>query len=338
MFVYCCYVNLAICSVFVKSFNKKPLTIIRQKIIVEGMKTFRINQVAKITGLSKEVLRVWEKRYRLLSPERGPNRYRLYSEQDVELLKYLTREIEQGQAIGELASLGKDEILARMKDGKEEESKSFPRDQFLVELEKYLLPLDTLSFEKRLNELVVLLPFEEFFNRILIPLQIRVGELWFDEKLDISIEHYVTAQAKIKIFAAMNMINTEQNGPQVLVACPSWDLHEIGAQMVAYFCATRRCRVIFLGANLPLENLIHFSSLTKPDVVILSCTSDISENKARAYFTELISKILPICQVWVGGQGIRSIKQFFEIENIKTVNSFDDLGDLLNELASKNSK
>jgi MerR family transcriptional regulator, light-induced transcriptional regulator len=298
------------------------------------MKTFRINQVAKLTGLSKEVLRVWEKRYRLLSPERGSNRYRLYSEQDVELLKYLTREIEQGHAIGELASLGKDEILARMRDGKEE-SKPFPSDQFLVELEKYLLPLDTLSFEKRLNELVVLLPFEEFFNRILIPLQIRVGELWFDKKIDISIEHYVTAQAKIKIFTAINMINAEQTGPQVLVACPSWELHEIGAQMIAYFCAARRCRVNFLGANLPLANLMHFSFLTKPDVVILSCTSDISENKARAYFAELSPQISPICPVWVGGQGIRRFNQFFEIENIRTVNNLEDLGELLTELASK---
>jgi MerR family transcriptional regulator, light-induced transcriptional regulator len=330
--------NLAFCPMFVNRLIQKALTKTVQRVIFSYMKTFRINQVAKITGLSKEVLRVWEKRYRLLSPDRGPNRYRLYSEQDVELLKYLTREIEQGQAIGELASLGKDEILARMKDGNEEESKSFPRDQFLVELEKYLLPLDTLSFEKRLNELVVLLPFDEFFNRILIPLQIRVGELWFDEKLDISIEHYVTAQAKIKIFAAMNMINTEQSGPQVLVACPSWDLHEIGAQMLAYFCATRMCRVIFLGANLPLANLIHFSSLTKPDVVILSCTSDISENKARAYFTELISKTLTICPVWIGGQGIRSIKQFLKIENMKTVNGFDDLEKLLTELPFRNSQ
>ncbi len=319
---------------FVNSFFDKLLTNTRQGVIVTDMKTFRINQVAKITGLSKEVLRVWEKRYRLLSPERGSNRYRLYSEQDVELLKYLISEIEQGQSIGEMASLGKEEILARMREDKEE-LKSLPKDQFLVELEKYLLPLDTLSFEKRLNELVVLLPFEEFFNRILIPLQIRVGELWFDEKLDISIEHYVTAQAKMKIFSAMNMISDEQSGPQVIVACPSWDTHEIGAQMVAYFCATRRCRVIFLGANLPLANLIHFSVLTKPDVLILSCTSDISENKARAYFTELRPQISSICPVWVGGQGIRSIKQFFEIENIKTLNNFEDLGSLLNEFASK---
>ena len=134
---------------FVNTLIQKALTNTIQKVIFSYMKTFRINQVAKITGLSKEVLRVWEKRYRLLSPERGPNRYRLYSEMDIELLKYLIREMELGQSIGELASLGKDEILARMKEGIEKEPKPFPRDQILLELEKYLLPLDTLSFEKR---------------------------------------------------------------------------------------------------------------------------------------------------------------------------------------------
>jgi MerR family transcriptional regulator, light-induced transcriptional regulator len=322
----------------VNTLIQKALTNTIQKVIFSYMKTFRINQVAKITGLSKEVLRVWEKRYRLLSPERGPNRYRLYSEMDIELLKYLIREMELGQSIGELASLGKDEILARMKEGIEKEPKPFPRDQILLELEKYLLPLDTLSFEKRLNDLVVLLPFEEFFNRILIPLQIRVGELWFDEKLDIAIEHYVTAQAKQKIFAAMNMISAEQSGPKVLVACPSWELHEIGAQMVAYYCAARKYRVIFLGANLPLANLIHFSSLTKPDAVVLSCTSDINEKKARIYFTELSLQISSICPVWVGGQGIKGINLFFEKENIKLVNSFEDLEKLLAELPSRNSQ
>ena len=298
------------------------------------MKTFRINQVAKITGLSKEVLRVWEKRYRLLSPERGPNRYRLYKEQDVDLLKFLVREIEQGQSIGELASLGKDEILARLREGGNEEPETLPRDQILVELEKYLLPLDPLAFEKRLNDLMVLLPFEEVFNRVLVPLQIRVGELWFDGKLDISIEHYVTAQVKQKLFAAMNMIGIEQRGPKVLIACPPWELHEIGAQVLAYFCATRKCRVIFLGANLPLVNLIHFSSLTKPDVVILSCTSDIGQNKAKAFFTELSPQTKTLCPVWAGGQGVRGMEPIFEKANIKIVNDLKVLEKLLTELTS----
>ncbi|GJL78896.1 MAG: MerR family transcriptional regulator [Nitrospinaceae bacterium] len=300
------------------------------------MKTFRINQVARITGLSKEVLRVWEKRYRLLSPERGPNRYRLYNEQDIDLLKFLVEEIKQGQSIGELASLGKDEILARVREKGKKEPESLPRDQILVELEKYLLPLDPLAFEKRLNDLMVLSPFEEVFKRILVPLQIRVGELWFEDKLDISIEHYVTAQVKQKLFTAINMIGIEQHGPKVLIACPPWELHEIGAQMIAYFCATRKGRVIFLGANLPLANLIHFCSQTKPDVVILSCTSDISENKARAFFTELSHKISTHkCPVWVGGQGIRSVEPAFEKAKIKIVNGLEDLEKLLGELASR---
>lgn len=289
-----------------------------------------------MTGLSKEVLRVWEKRYRLLSPERGSNRYRLYKEQDIDLLKFLVEEIKQGHSIGELASLGKDEILARVRERGEKEPESLPRDQILVELEKYLLPLDPLAFEKRLNDLMVLLPFEEVFKRILVPLQIRVGELWFEGKLDISIEHYVTAQVKQKLFTAMNMIGIEQHGPKVLIACPPWELHEIGAQMIAYFCATRKCRVIFLGANLPLANLIHFSSLTKPDVVILSCTSDISENKARVFFTELSHEISTNkYPVWVGGQGIRDVESVFEKANIKIVNGFEDLEKLLNELPSR---
>ncbi len=285
-----------------------------------------------MTGLSKEVLRTWEKRYRLLSPERGPNRYRLYKEQDVDLLKFLVKEIEQGQSIGELASLGKDEILARAKERSKKEPETLPRDQILVELEKHLLPLDPMAFEKRLNDLVVLLPFEEAFNRILVPLQIRVGELWFEGKLDISVEHYVTAQVKQKLFAAMNMISFEQRGPKVLIACPPWELHEIGAQTIAYFCANRRCQVIFLGSNLPLANLIHFNSLTKPEAILLSFTSDISENKARAFFTDLSSQIQPPCPVWAGGQGIKGMKPLFEKANIKIINDLDVLEKLLAEI------
>lgn len=296
------------------------------------MKTFRINQVAKMTGLSKEVLRTWEKRYRLLDPERGPNRYRLYKEEDVELLNYLVKEIEQGQSIGELASLGKDEILARMEEKKNQQSEIEPRDRILVELEKYLIPLDAMSFEKRLNDLVVLLPFEEFFYRILVPLQIRVGELWFDEKLDISVEHYVTTQVKQKIHTAMNMLSISEHGPKVLISCPPWELHEIGAQIIAYFCATRKCRVIFLGANLPLANLIYFSSRIKPHAIILSFTSDISENKARAFFTKLSREIESNCKIWAGGQGIKTHEKIFIKPNIKIVNSLDGLGNLLNEL------
>lgn len=276
---------------------------------------------------------MWEKRYRLISPQRGSNRYRLYTEEDVNLLKYLVKEIQLGQSIGELASLGKDEILVRMKSEKKEESKeeNHTNDPLINDLEKALAPLDQVAFERMLNEMMALMPFEEVFRRVLIPLQIRVGELWFEEKVSIAVEHFVTTQVKQKLFSVMNILGM-RNGPKVVIACPPWDLHEIGAQMVAYHCSTLGYQSTLLGANLPIESLIHFCTRSNPDAVALSFTTPVSEGKGRVYFAELSQYILPLCPVLVGGQGINEWGKFIENKKIQLVKSLFELDNFLKKL------
>ena len=300
------------------------------------MKTYRINQVAKMTGLSKENLRVWEKRYRLISPQRGSNRYRLYSEEDVNLLKYLTSEIKLGQSIGELASLGRDEILDRMRREAAQAPKTeiLEHDPLIRELENYVLAMDRTAFEKRLNEIIAILPFEEVFRRVLVPLQIRIGELWFEEKIGVAVEHYVTTQVKQKLFAVMNMLSPK-SGPRVVIACPPWELHEIGAQMVAYHCSNFGCQPILLGANLPLEDLIHFSTTTQPEALILSFTTPVSESKGRILFAEILRNIVPLCPVFVGGQGAEDLEKLIQGRNIQIIKSFEALQTALNHLIQK---
>jgi len=284
-----------------------------------------------MTGLSKEGLRVWEKRYRLISPQRGSNRYRLYTEEDVNLLKYLVKEIQLGQSIGELASLGKDEILVRMnrEQEKKSEGETHITGPLINDLEKSLMPLDELAFEGKLNEMMALMPFQEVFRRVLIPLQIRVGELWFEEKVSIAVEHYVTTQVKQKLFSVMSILGM-RNGPKVVIACPPWDLHEIGAQMVAYHCSTLGYQTTLLGANLPVESLIHFCTRTNPDAVALSFTSSVSDNKCRAYFSEISKYILPLCMVLVGGQGINQRDIALENQDFKIMKSLHDLDNIFN--------
>jgi DNA-binding transcriptional MerR regulator/methylmalonyl-CoA mutase cobalamin-binding subunit len=286
-----------------------------------------------MTGLSTENLRVWEKRYRLISPQRGSNRYRLYSEEDVDLLKYLISEINLGQSIGELASLGRDEILNRMRQEKAQAPKAeiLEHDPLIGELEKFLLAIDRAAFEKRLNEILALLPFDVVFQRVLVPLQIRIGELWFDEKIGVAVEHYVTTQVKQKLFAAMNMTSS-QNGPKIVIACPPWELHEIGAQMVAYHCSTLGCQAILLGANLPLEDLIHFCTNTNPDGLALSFTTPIGENRGKIFFAEIVKNISPLYPVWVGGQGISGMEKYIESKNLKIVKALSDLNLVLDKL------
>jgi DNA-binding transcriptional MerR regulator/methylmalonyl-CoA mutase cobalamin-binding subunit len=298
---------------------------------MKRMKTYRIKQIAKMTGLSKEVLRMWEKRYRLVSPQRGPNRYRLYTEEDLKILMYLVNEIEAGQSIGELASLGKDEILVRINNqGTNDAKETVQTTDFLIkDLEKSLIPLDQPVFEKRLREIMAILPFQEVFERILVPLQIRVGELWFDGKISIAVEHYVTNQVKQKLFSILNMMGS-QDGPKVVITCPPWELHEIGAQMVAYHCSTIGCQVTLLGANLPMESLIEYCTRSNPDAVLISFTSPVSENNGRIFFAELTKSIAPLCSVLVGGQGIAQQDKIKENKNIKFIKSLSDLEKFLN--------
>jgi DNA-binding transcriptional MerR regulator len=298
------------------------------------MKTYRIKQIAKITGLSKEVLRMWEKRYRLVSPERGPNRYRLYNEEDLKILMYLVNEIEAGQSIGELASLGKDEILVRINNEGAKEAKEIVQttDLLIQDLEKSLIPLNQSVFEKRLREIMALLPFKEVFERVLVPLQIRVGELWFDGKISIAVEHYVTNQVKQKLFSILNMMGSH-NGPKVIITCPPWELHEIGAQMVAYHCSTIGCQVTLLGANLPFESLTDFCTRSNPDAVLFSFTSPASENKSRVLFAEIIKHLLPLCTVGIGGQGINQREYPIDSEKIKILKSLGELNSFVNNLS-----
>jgi len=246
-------------------------------------------------------------------------------------LKYLVKEIQLGQSIGELASLGKDEILVRMnrEQEKKSEGETHITGPLINDLEKSLMPLDELAFEGKLNEMMALMPFQEVFRRVLIPLQIRVGELWFEEKVSIAVEHYVTTQVKQKLFSVMSILGM-RNGPKVVIACPPWDLHEIGAQMVAYHCSTLGYQTTLLGANLPVESLIHFCTRTNPDAVALSFTSSVSDNKCRAYFSEISKYILPLCMVLVGGQGINQRDIALENQDFKIMKSLHDLDNIFN--------
>ena len=252
------------------------------------MNTHRIHRVAKLTGLSKDVIRVWERRYGLVKPSRSSNRYREYSDEEVALLRFVKAQMEQGATIGALAEEGRDSLVVRMRVAMpvsvEEQQ---PHDRLLDELIGSLDPLDKAGFERRLNGAVAVIPFEEAVQRILLPLECRVGELWHQARLNVAVEHYVTKLIQQKIFSVMNQLPVNEFGPRVLVGCPEGESHEIGAQAVAYIAATRGCHVYYLGPNLPSSDLLAFCDRIKPDLVLLSITEAKSDAEARQQLKEL---------------------------------------------------
>ena len=293
------------------------------------MNIHRIHRVAKLTGLSKDVIRVWERRYGLVKPSRSSNRYREYSDEEVALLRFVKAQMEQGATIGALAAEGHDSLVARMRIAtpvSAEEQK--PHERLLDDLMGSLDPIDKAGFERRLNGAVAVIPFEEAVQRILLPLQRRVGKLWHEGRLNIAVEHYVTKITQQKLFSVMNQLPVNESGPRILIACPEGETHEIGAQAVAYIAATRGCHVYYLGPDLPSSDLVTFCETIKPDLVLLSLT----EIKPEAVVRQRLKELESLATRWsvaAGGQGARAIEDRLRDAKIELL---DDLTVLHNRL------
>jgi methanogenic corrinoid protein MtbC1 len=168
---------------------------------------------------------------------------------------------------------------------------------------------------------VAVIPFDEAVQRILLPLQRRIGELWHEGRLNIAVEHYVTKIIQQKLFSVMNQLPVNEFGPRILIACPEGETHEIGAQAVAYIAATKGCHVYYLGPNLPLSGLRTFCEQITPDLVLLSLTEVRSEAAALQQLQEL-EQLATRWSVAVGGQGARAMGDRFRDTKIELL---DDL-------------
>lgn len=298
------------------------------------MDTYKIDHVAKLTGLTKHVIRSWERRFDLLKPERGDNRYRMYSQEDVDLLIYIKDQLEAGFAIGELASLGRENLIDQMKTNKSRSEPTYelPLERIQNQLAASLTPFDRMKFIRTFNESVALFSFDEVFYKVFIPLQRKVGDLWHQGKIGVGEEHFVSNQIRQKFLAMLNQIPVSEQGAKVVLACLPNDHHELGAWIAAYQCVMNGCQVIYLGADMPVKELGAFCTLTHPNLIILSCTGNFTEDQAKSLAMEYVQTVLPICPVWAGGAAINTMRDYFLENGIEVLDSLNALEDRLKRL------
>jgi methanogenic corrinoid protein MtbC1 len=263
----------------------------------------------------------------LIKPTRGPNRYRIYTDEDVALLRYVKAEMEKGNSIGDLAWLGQDVLLARMRavPALEVPKAETSYERLLSELSATLEPLDRVTFERRLNGAVAVIPFEEALHGILLPLQERVGQLWHNGRISEAVEHYVTKQVQQKLFSVMNQLSANEQGPKVVVACPPGEWHEIGAQSVAYHCRVRGCRVYYLGANVPVAAIATFCGQVRPGLLILSLVVSPTDAEGVSLVEELAESLGHLCPMAIGGKGVEPIKERLAKRKIEVLDDFASL-------------
>jgi len=232
--------------------------------------------VARRTGLSPHLIRMWERRYRAVVPDRTDTGRRLYSDADIRRLSLLRQATEAGESIGQIASLSLED-LARLIDGSPEYRTQVkpPEDtpgaqDFLGRGLKATIALDSGELEAIMLEASLALGQQAFLENILMPLLNRTGELWERGDLKISQEHLASAVVRSLLGSTALTQQSDQHGPLLLTTTPSGQRHEFGALAASVTAVSVGWRSTYLGPDLPAEEIASAAKVKGARAVALS--------------------------------------------------------------------
>lgn len=262
--------------------------------------TYALGAVSRLTGLSPELLRAWERRYAVVEPLRSPGGTRRYRAEDLERLRLVKAAVDAGHRIGNVASL--DSAALRAIASPAPELAPPPIDAVLEGLEQ----LDGAEAHRLLSLQLAALGPARFARDVAAPLLREIGERWARAHLGIASEHLASAILRSLLGAALQPSAASLRGPCVAFATLPGERHELGLQMAALTALGAGANPLYLGIEVPVEDLRAAACRCGAAAVALSIVAPPSAPAEHAIAA--LRSVLPgEVHVWAGGAGAASL-------------------------------
>lgn len=295
-----------------------------------------INAVVHRTGLTAHVIRVWEKRYRAVEPERTATNRRLYSDEQVERLELLRDATKAGQSIGVVAKLPTEtlrQMTAAAPVAKGAARPKTPRPTEASSLLEAALDavraLDARALDQVLRRADVTLGTQGMLQRVAAPLTQALGSLWRDGTITAAHEHFATGVLRTYLTTAAQPFATNGTEPVLVVATPPGQFHELGALLVAASAANLGWQVIYLGASLPAPEIAGAALQRRARAVALSLVYPEDDSRMDGELVRLRELLPADTRLIAGGRAIAAYRE--TLEKIGAVQA-QDLTQLLSAL------
>ena len=264
-----------------------------------------LRTVSRMTGLSADIIRAWERRYGVVRPKRGPRGARLYSAEDVEQLRLLRRVVSSGRAIGDVARLSR-ASLENLVGATAVTSSTSPRrpapgdapfGQAIAALERF----DWTALDRCLADALIGLGARDFVERLAVPLMTEVGDRWRDGRLSVADEHLVSGLLH-NMLASVLRSRARVGHPTVLLATPSGERHEFGLLMAGLVLAEAGCGLCYLGADLPAAEVAAAVRRSQAAVVGLGIATADNLVASVAELRRIERELPTTTELWIGGR------------------------------------
>lgn len=290
---------------------------------------YSIADLENITGIKAHTIRIWEKRYNLISPFRTETNIRYYDNDQMKKLVNVASLIQSGMKISKVSNLSReeltDEINKLMASKAQTEASAY--ETYAGQLIKAGLEFDETTFNKVFANALLRYGMQSCYEKILIPLMNRVGMFWSTNRMNPAQEHFVSNLVKQKLHAVTDSLPppTTSHKPSLLFLPQSED-HEIGLLMAKYILRNAGRNVIYLGQRVPFDNLTGTVKQTKPGQLLFFLVQMHPLEQLQDYLDKVSSEFRDL-KIFVSG--FPYILSKLKIPNniiwIKTPNDFDKM-------------
>ena len=268
--------------------------------------TLSIAAVERDTGLSKDTLRVWERRYGFPTPARDAIGERAYSLEQVEKLRVVKRLLDAGHRPGRIVPLPLPALQDLTEQTVDQTSRGVEAALDSDDLRAHLALIrshDVSGLRSELTRLLARFGVARFVTEVVAPLSTAVGDAWIRGQMEVFEEHMVTELMQVVLRQAIVGIPeaTAEHAPRVLMTTFPGEPHGMGLLMAEAMLALDGCRCVSLGVQTPLWDIVLGAAAHRSDIVALSFTGCMNPNQIVDGLVELRAKLPAAVHVWAGG-------------------------------------
>ena len=243
----------------------------------DGQPVYNIKAVVAATGLPAPTLRAWERRYHALSPTRNGKGYRLYTGQDIAVLRWLKARTDEGMNISQAIELMAQRQKPEAPRPAQPAEPAAVHGQGIVANRQALLEalagFDEAEADRVISEAYAMYGPETVGELLIAPVLVQVGERWHRGKASVAMEHFSSNYLRRKLDALINASPRREEGPLIVLGCAPNDWHELGLLLFNLILRRRGLNVLYLGQNVPVVQFAEEMRRLRPALIVISAAT-----------------------------------------------------------------
>ena len=268
---------------------------------------YSIGIVERDTGIGRDTLRVWERRYGFPDPVRNDKGERIYPEKQLRRLQRIRRLLDQGMRPGKLLPLA-EEDLNELEASLLREQQLIP-DRSVDELLEAVRSTNAEEVGSLLRQQYEQQGMRSFVLETVAPLLTVVGDYWAGGRLQIFQEHFLSQQLIRFLNAEIARMQNQARKPCVLLATLPGEAHTLGLLMVAAMLSSHGVSTVNLGGEVPMDQIARAVDQFRADIVGVTFSGAYQYKNIRPHLYELRELIHEDIEIWTGGEGVRRLRK-----------------------------